>query len=229
MAVFLLLVVRGPLNAALDYEESNLEGTAHTHDSLFSTGMQELGGSVGLILFGTFLGIIFAVVMAALSHRFGDVTPLQLSLRMGLVGFVVVVLVPFLKYPANPPAVGDPATVNERTLLYFAILAFSIMLAYGVALAVASSSFDALGRSWLATGLYGTGLIALFALMPGAVDPVDAPTDLVWDFRLASLGGLAVVWTMLSLFMGTYLTLDQREQEVPLDLRDDRSRSLSRQ
>ena len=33
--------------------------------------------------------------------------------------FLSVILVPFLKYPANPPSVGKPDTIAVRTALYF--------------------------------------------------------------------------------------------------------------
>ncbi len=210
MAAFLLVVVRGPLNDALAYEDTLAhDAGTHAHGQLFSTGMQEVGGSIGLILFGIFLGVIYAVVLASLAPRFGPVSAMQLALRMGMIGFVVVVVVPFLKYPANPPAVGDPESVGTRTVLYLSVLAFSILLAYGVALAVGSQRFSELGRAWLTAGLYGAGLVAIFVLMPAA-EPIVGPADLVWNFRIASLGGLTVVWLTLSLMMGSYLTLDAR-------------------
>ena len=40
--------------------------------------------------------------------------------------FLAIAVVPGLKYPANPPAVGDPETIGHRTALYFVMLAISI-------------------------------------------------------------------------------------------------------
>ena len=44
---------------------------------------------------------------------------------------LAVYLVPFLKYPANPPAVGDPDTLGKRTTLYFLMMLLSVLLAVG--------------------------------------------------------------------------------------------------
>jgi predicted cobalt transporter CbtA len=39
--------------------------------------------------------------------------------------FFVLFLIPALKYPPNPPAVGNPGTIYYREILYIAILVIS--------------------------------------------------------------------------------------------------------
>jgi hypothetical protein len=219
LAAYMLLVGRGPINAALDYEETlahEAEGASHTHEALFGQGVQEIGGAIGLIVCGIALGVIFAITLASMSPRLGQVAPIHAATRLGAIGFVVVVVVPFLKYPANPPAVGDPDTINERTVLYFALLGLSIALANGVWSFVQRVERSAVTRAWLGTTLYALGLAIIFLVLPGSVDQIDAPADLVWNFRLASLGGLAATWAVMSLTMGTLLTrqteLEQHRQ-----------------
>jgi len=51
-------------------------------------------------------------------------------------GFVAIALVPDLKYPANPPSVGNPETIGIRTELFFVMLVISVAaLVLAVALA----------------------------------------------------------------------------------------------
>ena len=122
-AVFAATGGRGPIRDAIALEDSiSHDTTGAHHEELFSRGVQEIGGAVGLVVLGLALGVIFSVVLAAVGPRLAASTPMVASIRLGFFGFVTVVLVPFLKYPANPPAVGDPSTVNERTALYFAVL-----------------------------------------------------------------------------------------------------------
>ncbi len=210
-AVFAGTVGRAPLRDAIALEEghSHSSGGAH-HEDLFGRGVQEVGGAVGLVVFGLALGVIFSVVLAAVGSRLGASTPLGASLRLGLAGFVSVVLVPFLKYPANPPAAGDPETVNERTLLYFAVLALSISLTWVVWHLYRSVGWEQTVRAWAATALYCIGVALLFVALPGNPDTVDVPVDIVWRFRLASLGVLASAWTVLALAMGTMLSRTSR-------------------
>lgn len=206
-AVFMATVGRGPTRDAIALEEArdHASGAAH-HQDLFSRGVQEIGGAVGLLVFGLALGVVFAVVLAAVGPRLGAATPMGAAVRLGWVGFATVVLVPFLKYPANPPAVGDPATVNQRTLAYFAALALSILLSWAVWRLHTELRTGPVARAWAAAGLYGAGLAVIFLALPANPDPLDAPADLVWPFRMASLGGLAAAWAALALTTGTLLT-----------------------
>lgn len=213
MTLFTFVFGRGPIQAALDYEDdlAHVDGAAHTHEELFSRGVQQIGGAIGLLLFGIALGVIFSVVLGSLAARMGSISAMQASVRIGAVGFFVLVVVPFLKYPGNPPAVGDPETINQRTVYYFALLGASILLAVAVLWAVEASPFQRVGTTWFGFALYFGGLALIFTLMPDAIDPVTAPTDLVWNFRLASLGGLATAWTVMALTMGSLLTRDAQK------------------
>ena len=123
---------------------------------------------------------------------------------------MAVVVVPFLKYPANPPAVGDPSTVNERTMLYFAVLALSILLAWAVWRFHRSARLSPTAQVWATAALYTAGLAVIFLALPASPDTVEAPADLVWRFRLASLGALAVAWAVLALATGTLLSRQVR-------------------
>ena len=205
--LFLATAGRAPMRDAIDLAESRSPGSGGgaRHEDLFGRGVQELGGAVGLIVFGLALGIVFAVVLAAVGSRLPARTPLAAAVQLGSAGFVTVVLVPFLKYPANPPAVGDPGTINERTLLYFAALGLSILLTLAAWRFHRGSGLSPVSRAWAAAAGYGAGLAVIFLALPGNPDPIDAPVDLVWRFRLASLGGLAAAWAVLALVAGTLL------------------------
>lgn len=206
-ALFAATAGRGPIRDAVALEDSLSHATSGAHhEDLFTRGTQEVGGAVGLILFGLALGVVFAVVLGAVGPRLAASTPLVGSIRLGCVGFVAVVVVPFVKYPANPPAVGDPSTVDERTMLYFAVLALSILLAWGVWRFQRASRLAPTARTWATAGLYAAGLAAIFGILPASPDAVDAPADLVWRFRLASLGALAVAWAVMALVAGTLLS-----------------------
>ena len=53
------------------------------------------------------------------------------AIAVAVTGFAGVFLLPFLKYPANPPAVGDPDTIGRRTALYLVAVAWSLLAAWG--------------------------------------------------------------------------------------------------
>ena len=78
-------------------------------------------------IYGAALGGLFSLVFAFAYQRIGDLDPRTLSALFALAGFIALVLVPELKYPANPPAIGEAATIGARTALYFAMLAISLL------------------------------------------------------------------------------------------------------
>ena len=83
----------------------------------------------GTLVVGTALGGIVALLAAAAVGRLGRMTPGQSTATVALIGFVSFALVPFLKYPATPPAVGNGETIGDRTSWYFAFLLVSLAFA----------------------------------------------------------------------------------------------------
>lgn len=213
-ALFMVTVGRGPINDAIALENRAASGVdagaGQVHEDLFTRGVQEIGGAIGLVIFGICIGLIFAVVLGATAPLLGTTSPFGASLRLGLLGFWSVVVIPFLKLPANPPAVGDPDTINQRTILYFAVLAASIALTVFVAQLIHRSTRSQVATGWIAAAVYTIGLIVLFAVVPNNPDAVTDPADLIWRFRLSSLGALAALWATVTLAMGTLMERQAR-------------------
>jgi hypothetical protein len=116
-----------------------------------------------------------------------------------------VYLVPFAKFPPNPPAVGDPDTIDERTLLYVAILAWAIgaaWLAVRVGTWLRERDFSDPARLTAVAGAFVVLVGIGYVVLPGTPDAVTAPATLVWRFRLASAGGAAALWAVTGVAFG---------------------------
>ncbi|MEJ0097066.1 MAG: CbtA family protein [Bauldia sp.] len=116
-----------------------------------------------------------------------------------------MVMVPQLKYPANPPSVGQPDTIGYRTELFFAMLVVSLVAA-AAATWIRGRLVPRLG-GWNATLAVGAGFVVVIAvamlLLPGINEvPERFPAVLLWKFRVASLGTQAVLWITLGLVFG---------------------------
>lgn len=194
------------VDEAIAFEEANAPPLAPgevAEPELVSRSAQK---SVGLltasVVYGLALGGIFALVFAVGYGRIGQgrLTPGRTALVLAAVAFAVVYLVPFVKYPPNPPAVGDPDTIGERTALFVTMIWISI------AAAVAGWRL----RRVLARRLSGEiatflGVCAYLALvaaagvaLPGKNElPESFPADTLWRFRAASVGTQAVIWTAI--------------------------------
>jgi predicted cobalt transporter CbtA len=126
------------------------------------------------------------------------------ALCLGGAGFFALSLVPFLRYPSNPPGVGDAATIDSRTHLWTVTLVIGLVgVAFG-ALIARGLRERGVGPSWrqLAVTAVLIATVALTFVLPGDTDPVTAPVDLVWTFRLLSLATLAVLWGTLAAAFG---------------------------
>jgi hypothetical protein len=121
--------------------------------------------------------------------------------------------VPTLKYPANPPAVGEPETIGIRTALYFVMIAIS--LATMIASLATKRLLVARLGEWNADLLVAAGytvLVGIAAVLLPAVNevPEQFPAVVLWNFRIASIGAQLIMWATLGLLFGA---LSQRAAE----------------
>ncbi len=128
---FAKMVGEPQVEAAIAVEEQMAEamGGSHAHEmpELVSRDVQSgLGLLVGLGVFGSAVGGLFALGFAAVYGRVGAIGARATSLMLALLCYIAIVLVPFLKYPPNPPGVGDPSTIGMRTALFFTMIGLSL-------------------------------------------------------------------------------------------------------
>ena len=167
---------------------------------LVSRDGQKGGLFLALALYGAAVGGLFALVFAAVRGRVGRLSEPGLALALAGALFVAAVLVPFLKYPANPPAVGDPETIGARTTSYLVMVAVGL-LSLATA-AWAARSVRSAAAPWARSGAAAAGflvpVVVAFLALP-SVDEVPSgfPASLLWDFRVAALGTQFVLWGAL--------------------------------
>jgi hypothetical protein len=175
-----------------------------------------LGMPAGFVLAGIALGLLFAVAYRVLPST---APAWRRSLGLAAGAFVALALIPALRYPANPPGVGDPETIAGRTSSYLLAVALGVVVvagAYAGLRALAARGVTAALRQSVVTA--GALLVTAigFALLPDIVDPVDAPAALVYDFRVRSLGLLALLYATLGAAFGA-LTLRQESASARTD------------
>jgi predicted cobalt transporter CbtA len=183
---------------------------AHSHgggeEELVSRSTQAgLGLFTGVVGYGAAFGGLFALVFAFAYGRIGPASPRAVAAILAAVGFVVVVIVPQLKYPANPPAVGQADTIGFRTGMFWLMLAVSVGAA--ILATLIQQALKATVGAWNAAIIAGAGFVvivgAAMLLLP-TINEVgaDFPAALLWQFRIASLGTQAVLWATIGLLFG---------------------------
>ena len=201
-------IVGEPLvNVAIGFEDHmhQLAGDPPEPELVSRAVQSTIGLATGVLVYGCAFGGIFALVFAAVQGRLGALSPRATAALLAFAAFTLVILVPQLKYPANPPSIGDPDTIGRRTALYFGMLALSLIVA-GAAFSTGRALRRPLG-AWNAAILGGVAyvvVITIAMLVLPVVDevPKDFPASVLWHFRLASLGIQAVLWTVMGLVFG---------------------------
>ena len=95
---------------------------------IFSRTIQStIGIATGIIVFSAAMGALVAVAYLVLHGRF-RIRPRNLAWMIAGFGFLGVYLLPFVKYPANPPAIGHTFTITTRGQLYLSVVACSLIL-----------------------------------------------------------------------------------------------------
>lgn len=166
-----------------------------------------IGLATGLVGYGAAIGGLFSLVFAFAYGRIGSLGARTTSVLLALAAFVAVVLVPQIKYPANPPAVGNPETIGTRTGLFFIMLVLS--LAAMAASIVLARRLWANHGGWNAVLIAGAGFLVFIAIVQLAMPPINEvpenfSADVLWRFRITSIGIHAILWTVIGLAFGLF-------------------------
>jgi len=157
-------------------------------------GGQLLAGAI----LGTSIGALYGIIFGYTRNILPGNNFVKKALVLAAIMWITLYLIPFAKYPANPPTVGDPATILLRQTLYVSFIAIS--------------GFGALGfyqvykrlknKKFLAFLGYAGLVIVTFVAMPQNPDAITAPMDLINGFRAVSIVGVSTFWLAIGLILG---------------------------
>lgn len=196
-----------------DHAAAAAEPAAHAHahdhgggDDLVSRPTQAgIGLLTAVVAYGSALGGLFSLAFAFAYGRWDRLGPRGTAALVAAAAWVALYLVPFLKYPPSPPAVGNPETIGERTALYVAMIALS--LAGLIAALVLRETLARTQGRWNASlwagAAYLAAMVVVSLLLPGVHEVPDSfPATTLWSFRMASLGGQTILWAVIGIGFG---------------------------
>ena len=203
-----LIIVEPYLDDAINIENQNLFSSGEEIDGpqfwveyyeyrSWQKGGQILAGAILGTSIGSLFGIVYALSKKSLPSRNNIGKTLILA---GLMWFTLFVI-PFLKYPANPPTVGDGETVILRGILYLTLIAVSGFLAIGFYQIF--KRLKAKNRILPIIG-YGVLISIVFFVMPENPDEISTSMELVNGFRVVAFLTGTVFWFTLALFLGVF-------------------------
>lgn len=196
--------------AAVDAAHMAADATHGTHDmgepELVSRPMQASYGLLtGVMVYSIAFGGLFALAFSFVQGRLSVFGPRATSALLALAGLVSFYIVPSLKYPANPPSVGQAETIGLRTELYFIMMALSIAAMVGAVVLCRrlAPKYGAWSASLIAGAIYFVAVaVVATVLMPVNEVPNTFPAVVLWSFRVDSLAMQVIMWATLGLGFG---------------------------
>jgi predicted cobalt transporter CbtA len=194
-SAFHFVLAEPVIERAIEHEkQTKIAHGANAGTPIVSRTVQRRGLVIGLLIYGAVWGALFGVAYLLLESRRQLWDPRVRGWLLAIVVGWAVAWFPFLKYPANPPGVGESATVVHRQLLY---VGFIVLSTVGAAIACVVHARGVPGGVRSVVILYAVYAVALYLAMPANPDQARMPAALVWTFRAISLAGLVVFWLTL--------------------------------
>jgi len=218
--VFARIFVEPVIERAIGHEA--MHGGGHEQGAeVFTRGIQaNIGMGFGVLAFSVAMGALFAVVFAVTCGRVGNISPRLLSVLLAGGMLLSLFVIPTLKYPANPPAASLEETIRQRTLLYLLMVLLSVaLLAASVWLARSLiARFGGWSATLIAAGSYVVAVTIVMLALPEVDETPDHfPADVLYEFRLYSLGTQVVMWVTIGLVfaaLSSRLLGESRRQTV---------------
>jgi predicted cobalt transporter CbtA len=219
-AVFARVAGEPSVDRAIAFERAQTAAAGAPDEApVVSRALQESAGLLtASIVYGVALGGLLALAFAVVYGRVGRASPRRTGVLLAVAAFVVLYLVPFVKYPPNPPSVGDPDTIGRRTAVYGIMVLISLLSAVSalrLRAVVAAVRPPAAGITAALTYLI---LVLVAGLTLPTVDEVPRafPATTLFRFREASLGMQAVLWATIGVvFAGTAERVMAGKSTVP--------------
>lgn len=169
----------------------------HVNYRFWQKGGEVAAGTILGMSFGALLGIVFVF-----GRKIIPGSNIRKALVLSGIVWLVIFLVPAIKYPANPPTVGDPDTINYRQYLFISFILISGFTALGLSLLYTKMKAKSSLKFLTISIIYTIIMINAFIFVPPNSDEITAPMDLVNGFRIMSMLTMTVFWVVLGITFG---------------------------
>ncbi|HEY6949622.1 MAG TPA: CbtA family protein [Nitrososphaeraceae archaeon] len=162
---------------------------------------QKGGAFAGGAIYGAGLASLFGVVFVFARNKLPGNDNKRKALFLAAVMWFVLYFMVALKYPANPPAVGDPATIYYREILYVVYIMISGFAALG--LAVSWNRIPISSKKIIIPLIYASIMVTAYLVMPPNPDKIEISMNLIQTFRIFSAITIGIFWAVLGIVFGS--------------------------
>jgi predicted cobalt transporter CbtA len=172
---------------------------------MWQKGGETAAGTIYGISLSALFGVIFAysrnsILLPGSNNK-------KKALVLAGIMFSVLFLIPTLKYPANPPGVGNPQTIYFREIMYVGFIATSGFTA--LVLAFIHKRFGnnnplSSKKIVILPVIYAIVMVIAYVSFPPNPDKITVPMDLISNFRIAGAITIGLFWWLLGITLGSF-------------------------
>lgn len=162
---------------------------------------QKAGAFAGGAIYGAGLAALFGVIFVFARNKLPGKNNKQKAILLAGIMWLVLFLMVALKYPANPPAVGDPETIYYRETLYVGYILISGLAALGMAVIWIRTRMNS--KKVIIPLMYAAIMVTAYVVMPSNPDKVEISMDLIQTFRILTAITIGVFWGILGIIFGS--------------------------
>ena len=162
---------------------------------------QKGGAIAGGAVYGISLSALFGIVFAFGRKSLPGTSSTKKAIFLAAVLWFVLYFVIALKYPANPPAVGDPDTIYYREGLYVAYICISGFTA--LALAFLWKRLHMKSKKIVLPLVYAGIMISAYVGFPPNPDSISISMELIQTFRILTVITIGIFWGILGILFGS--------------------------
>jgi len=178
-------------------EGEQVDPIEQTNYRFWQKGGELVAGTILGMSYGALMGIVFVFAKKIIPG-----SNVKKALLVAGVIWLVVFMIPALKYPANPPTVGDPDTINYRESLFVSFILISGFTALGLAIVYSKWKSKSSLKFATISVIYAIVMVGAFIAVPSNPDKITASMDLVNGFRISSMATITMFWIILGVIFG---------------------------
>lgn len=178
-------------------------------EPVVSRPAQRAGLILGFLLYGLGCAVLLGGLVFFTRSYFPTWSEARRALVFGAFLGWSLAIFPTLKYPANPPGVGNPGTIGYRQELFLTALGLALL---GAALVFLGYPYLRRARRWawpIGLSMYAVFLAAVFVALPAISEPSPLLADLIREFRVHSLLGHLLFWGSMAGLFGWLLSANR--------------------
>lgn len=161
----------------------------------------------GAIMLGILYSVIFTFVYTMVQHWIPVKNSEFKGLTMALNGFLVAVLIPSLYLPPNPPGIETTLPVMTRQGIFLVLIITGIIasIAFWITYSRLSEKYGPMSGACAGAFAFAAIVVAAFLLLPSNSSISAIPSDLLWKYRVESIGAMFAFWGVLGIMVNHML------------------------